>query len=149
MRRKFVPFVYTTPIIYDSQQVVLNLFPYHHLDADVPPRGIERIAYFTAYQLRSLDRTNLCFFQSTKYLPSRRQELKASRRISGYAPITSLRISFGTPSIPGAVFAFNLPPALFSSSRVKSSSRRITQELRPCLWNRSTCGNKLRTMLLT
>ena len=49
-----------------------------------------------------LSRTNLCFFQSTKNLPSRRQELKASRRISGYASITSLRISFGTPSIPGS-----------------------------------------------
>ena len=56
-----------------------------------------------------LSRTNLCFFQSTKNLPSRRQELKASRRISGYAPITSLRISFGTPSIRGAVFAFKPP----------------------------------------
>ena len=94
-------------------------------------------------------RTNLCFFQSAKNLPSRRQELKTSRRISGYASITSLRISFGNPSIPGAVFALSLPPALFSSSRVKSSSRRTTQELRSCLWNGSTCGNKLRTMYLT
>ena len=96
-----------------------------------------------------LSRTNLCFFQSAKKLPYRRQELKTSRRISGYAPITSLRISFGTPSIPGAVFALSLPPALFSSSRVKSSSRRTTQEFRSCLWNGSTCGNKLRTMYLT
>ena len=76
-----------------------------------------------------LSRTNLCFFQSAKNLPSRRQELKASRRISGYAPITSLRISFGTPSIPGAVLALSLLPALFSSSR------RTTQELRSRLWN--------------
>ena len=30
-----------------------------------------------------LSRTKLCFFQSSKKLPSRRQELKASRRISG------------------------------------------------------------------
>ena len=76
-----------------------------------------------------------------------------SKRLSegspGMTPITSLRISFGTPLIPGAVFALNLPPALFSSSRVKSSSRWTTQELRSCLWNGSTCGNKLRTMYLT
>ena len=65
------------------------------------------------------------------------------------APITFLRISFGNPSIPGAVFALSLPPALFSSSRVKSSSRRTLQELRSCLWNGSTCGNRLRTMYLT
>ena len=84
-----------------------------------------------------------------KNLPSRRQELKASRRISEYAPITSLRISFVTPSIPSAVLALSLPPALFSSSRVKSSSRRTTQKLRFYLWNGSTCGNKLRTMYLT
>ena len=58
-----------------------------------------------------LSRTNLCFFQSAKNLPSRTQELKTSRRISGYAPINSLRISFGNPSIPGAVFALSLPPA--------------------------------------
>ena len=95
-------------------------------------------------------RTNLCFFQSAKNLSSQRQELKASRRrSSGYAPITSLRISFGTSSIPGAVFASSLPPALFSSSRVKSSSCWTTQELRSCLWNGSTCGNKLRTIYLT
>ena len=99
---------------------------------EVTPRGL----------LPFLSRTNLCFFQSAKNLPSRRQELKASRKISGYAPITSLRISFGTPSIPGAVFALSLPPALFSSSIVKSSSRQTTQELRSCLWNGSTCGNK-------
>ena len=86
---------------------------------------------------------------TTKNLPSRRQELKSSRRISGYAPITSLRISFGTPSIPDAVFALSLPPALFSSSRVKSSSRRTMQELRSCLWDDCTCGNKLCTMYLT
>ena len=97
-----------------------------------------------------LSRTNLCFFQSAKNLPSRRQELKTStcRRISGYTPITSLRISFSNPSIRGAVFGFSPPPALFSSLRVKSSSRRSTQELRSCLWNRSTCGNKLRTMCI-
>ena len=106
---------------------------------EASPRGL----------LPSLSRTNFFFFQSAKNLPSRRQELKASRRISGYAPITSLRISFGTPSIPGAVFALSLPPALFNSSRVKSSSRRTTQELRSCLWNGSKCGNKLRTMYLT
>ena len=97
----------------------------------------------------SLAGHNLGFFQSTENLPTRRQELKASSRISGYAPITFFRISFGTPSIPGAVFALSLPPALFSSSRVMSSMRRTTQELRSCLWNGSTCGNKLRTMYLT
>ena len=59
-----------------------------------------------------LSRANLYFFQSSKNLPSRRQELKASRRM-------------------------------------KSSSRRTTQELRSCLWNGSTCGNKLRTKYLT
>ena len=71
------------------------------------------------------------------------------RRISAYAPITSLRMWFGSPSIPAAVFALSPPPALFSSSRVKCFSRRTTQELRFCLWNGSTCGNKLRTMYLT
>ena len=96
-----------------------------------------------------LSRTNLCFFQSAKNLPSKRQEFKTCRRISGYAPITSWRISFGNPSITGAVFALSLPPALFSSSRVESSSRQTTQELRSCLWNGSTYGNKLRTIYLT
>ena len=96
-----------------------------------------------------LSRTNLCFFQSAKNLPSQRQDLKSSRRIYGYAPITSLRISFGNPSIPGVEFALSLSPALFNSSRVKISSLRTTQELRSCLWNGSTCGNKLRTMYLT
>ena len=60
-----------------------------------------------------------------------------------------MRISFGIPSIRGAAFAFSLPLALFSSSRVKSSTRRTTQELLSCLWNGSTCGNKLRTVYLT
>ena len=96
-----------------------------------------------------LSRTNLCFFQSAKNLPSQRQDLKSSRRIYGYAPITSLRISFGNPSIPGAEFALSLSPALFNSSRVKISSRRTTQDLRSCLWNGSKCGNKLLTMYLT
>ena len=50
----------------------------------------------------------------------------------------SLWISFGTPSIPGTVFALSLPLAAFSSSRVKSFSRQTTQELQPCLWNGST-----------
>ena len=52
-------------------------------------------------------------------------------------------------SFPPEVFALNLTPPLFSFSRVKSSSRRTTQEIRSCLWNGSTCGNKLRTMYLT
>ena len=46
--------------------------------------------------------------------------------------ITSLTISFGSPSIPGAILALNLPPALFSSSRVKSFSRRTMKELLSC-----------------
>ena len=75
-----------------------------------------------------------------------RQELKASRRISGYTELTSARISFGIPPIPGAMLDFSFPSALFSSSRVKSSSRRTIQELRPCLWKDSPCGNKLRKM---
>ena len=70
-----------------------------------------------------LSRPKHCFFQSTKNLPSRRQELKAFRRIYGYAPNSSLRISFSTPSIPGTVFVLSLLSALFGSSRVKSSSR--------------------------
>ena len=70
---------------------------------------------FSRGLLPFLSRINLCFFQFSKNLPSRRQELKASRRISRYAPITSLRIWFGTPSIPGAVFALILSPALFIS----------------------------------
>ena len=78
-----------------------------------------------------------------------KKELKAFRRISVYPAITSLRISFGTPLILGAVFALSFLPALFSSSRLKISSRRITQELQSCLWNDFTCGNKLRTMYLT
>ena len=41
------------------------------------------------------------------------------------------------------------PHPLSSSSRVKSSSRRTTQELRSRLWNGSTCRNKLCTMYLT
>ena len=96
---------------------------------EASPRGL----------LPFLSRTNLCFFQSAKNFPSRRQESKTSRKISRYTPITSLRILFSNPSIPGAVFALSLPPALFSSSRVKSSSLRITQEIRSCLWNGSTC----------
>ena len=32
-------------VIYYSQQVIWNLFPHHGLDADIPPCGIERIAY--------------------------------------------------------------------------------------------------------
>ena len=50
------------------------------------------------------------------------------------------------PLFPALYFPLSVPPALFSSSRVKSSSRRTTQERRSCLWNTSTCGNKLRTM---
>ena len=41
------------------------------------------------------------------------------------------------------------PSALFSFSRVKSSLRLTTQELRSCLWNGSTYGDKLRKMYLT
>ena len=37
-------------VIYHSQQVVWNLFPHHRLDADVPSRGIKRIAYVNADQ---------------------------------------------------------------------------------------------------
>ena len=70
-------------------------------------------------------------------------------RISGYAALTSLRISFSIPSIPSAVFALSLTLTLFSSSRVKSLSCRTTQKLQSCLWNDSTCGNKLHTMYLT
>ena len=92
------------------------------LNDEASPRGL----------LPFLSRTNFCLFQSTKNLLSRRQELKASRRISGYGPITSLRIWIGTTSILGAVFPLSLPPALFTSSRVKSSSRLTTQELRSC-----------------
>ena len=48
LERPFVALVYHPPVaqivIYHSQQVVWNLFPHHHLDADVPTRGIERIA---------------------------------------------------------------------------------------------------------
>ena len=48
-------------VIYHSQQVVWT-FPHHRLDADVPSRGIERIAYVNtdqraepyAYQFLSL-----------------------------------------------------------------------------------------------
>ena len=81
-----------------------------------------------------LRRTKLCLFHSSKNFPSRGQELKASWRISGYTATTSLRISLGIPSIPGAVWALNLPPALLSSSRVKRSSHRTIQDLRSCLY---------------
>ena len=92
---------------------------------------------------------DLCFFHSSKNLPSQIQELKAFRKISGYTAIIFLMISFGTLSIPGAVWALSLPPALLSFSKVKSSSHQTMQELRFCLWNDSTCGHKLRTMYLT
>ena len=87
--------------------------------------------------------------KSSKNLRSWRQEFKAYRRISGYTAITSLRISFGTPSIPGAVLALSFPLDLFNSTRVNSFSHRTTQELRSCLWNDTTCGNKLHTMYST
>ena len=49
-----VALVYHPPVahivIYHSQQVVWNLLPHHRLDADVPSRGIERIAYVNADQ---------------------------------------------------------------------------------------------------
>ena len=52
--RPFVALVYHPPVaqivIYHSQQVVWNLFPHHRLDADISPRGIERIAYVNADQ---------------------------------------------------------------------------------------------------
>ena len=63
--------------------------------------------------------------------------------------ITSLRIWFGTTPIPGTAFASSLPPAIFSSSRMKSPSHWITQELKSCLWNDPTYGNKFRIMYLT
>ena len=53
------------------------------------------------------------------------------------------------PVDSAAVLALSIPPALFSSLKVKSSSHRTTQELRFCLWNDSTCGKKLCTMYLT
>ena len=73
-----------------------------------------------------LSRTNLCSFQSTKNLPSRRQELKAPRRISGYAPITSLRISFGTPSIPGAGPRRDFGPVFGTALLVETSYAQCT-----------------------
>ena len=52
--RPFGTLVYHPPVaqivIYHSQQVVWNLFPHQRLDADIPPRGIERIAYVSADQ---------------------------------------------------------------------------------------------------
>ena len=64
-KRLFVALVYHPPVdqivIYHSQQVVWNLFPHHPLDADVPPRGIERIAYVNANQ-RTESLTNTSSF---------------------------------------------------------------------------------------
>ena len=52
--KPLVALVYDPPVaqivIYHLQQVVWNLFPHHRLDADVPPCGIERIAYVNADQ---------------------------------------------------------------------------------------------------
>ena len=42
--------VHDVPNVYYSQQVVWNLFLHHRLDADILPRGIERIAYVNADQ---------------------------------------------------------------------------------------------------
>ena len=56
-----------------------------------------------------------------KDFSSSKTGVKASRRISGYTAITSFRTSFGIPLISVAVLASSLLPALFSSSRVKSS----------------------------
>ena len=56
-----------------------------------------------------LRRTNLYFLQSSKTFLTRRQELKGSRKTSRYTIITFLRISFGTPLVPGAVLAFFSP----------------------------------------
>ena len=50
--RPFVTLVYHLPfaqiVIYHSQQVVWNRFLHHRLDADIPLRGIQRIAYVNA-----------------------------------------------------------------------------------------------------
>ena len=40
-----------------------------------------------------------------------------------------------------------MSPALVISSSVKESPHWTVQKLRSCLWNGSTCENKLRTML--
>ena len=37
-------------VIYHLQQIVWDHFPHHRLDADVPSRGIKRIAYVNANQ---------------------------------------------------------------------------------------------------
>ena len=96
-----------------------------------------------------LRRTNLCFFQFPKNFSSWRQEVKASKRVSGYTIITSLRISFGTPSIPGSLLAFSLLPALLSSSNVKISPHWTVHKLRWSRGNYSTRGNRLWTICLT
>ena len=52
--RPFVALIYHPPVaqivIYHPQQVVWNLFLHHRLDADIPSRGIERIAYVNSDQ---------------------------------------------------------------------------------------------------
>ena len=66
--RLFVALVYQTPVAqivtYHSQQVVWNIFPHYRLDADVPPCGIERIAYVNADQRAeslTLTSSSFCF----------------------------------------------------------------------------------------
>ena len=54
LERPFVALVYHPPVaqivIYHLQQVVWNPFPRHGLDAEVPSRGDERVAYVNADQ---------------------------------------------------------------------------------------------------
>ena len=59
---------------------------------------------------KSLNDINFCFLQFPMNFTTRRQEYIAFKRISGY---TSLRISFGNTSIPGAVFSLSLWPPLY------------------------------------
>ena len=64
--------------------------------------------------------------------------------------ITSLKISFGTPSIPDAILvAFSLPLALFSSSNVKSFPPWTVQGLWSSRGNYSTGGERLCTICFT
>ena len=62
----------TQTVIYHSQQVVWNLFSDHCLDADVPPRGIECLAYVNAAQrVESLTLTSSssCFSGDVHHCP--------------------------------------------------------------------------------
>ena len=117
------------------------IFLRHCLDADLPSRGINALRM--SMVINAQNPLSLPVPLHTEVVV----ELTPLEASPSY--LIDILVSFGTPSIPNAVFAFSLPPALFGSWRVKRSPRRTAQEFRSCFWNDTTCGNHLRTMYLT